>query len=78
MPALSGKKVSAAFDGGRITSDGGVLLLAEAERKFGIADRLAALTFWNGFHGERGYGPRSPSLFHGIGHRRASSMPTGP
>ena len=43
MPALSGKKVSAAFDGGRITSDGGVLLLAGAERKFGIADRLAAL-----------------------------------
>jgi hypothetical protein len=43
FPALSGKKVSAAFDGGRITSDGGVLLLAEAERKLGIADRLAAL-----------------------------------
>jgi hypothetical protein len=43
MPALSGKKVSAAFDGGRITSDGGVLLLAEAERKLCIADRLAAL-----------------------------------
>jgi hypothetical protein len=43
IPALSGKKVSAAFDGGRITSDGGVLLLAEAERKLGIADRLAAL-----------------------------------
>jgi hypothetical protein len=43
MPALSGKKVSAAFDGGRITSDGGVLLLAEAERKLGIADRLATL-----------------------------------
>ena len=43
LPALSGKKVSAAFDGGRITSDGGVLLLAEAERKLAIADRLAAL-----------------------------------
>lgn len=43
LPALSGKKVSAAFDGGRITSDGGVLLLAEAERRLGIADSLAAL-----------------------------------
>ena len=43
LPALSGKKVSAAFDGGRITSDGGVMLLAEAERGLGIADRLAAL-----------------------------------
>ncbi len=43
LPALSGKKVSAAFVGGRITSDGGVVLLAEAERRLGIADRLAAL-----------------------------------
>ncbi len=43
LPVLSGKKVSAAFDGGRITSNGGVILLAEAERSLGIADRLAAL-----------------------------------
>jgi hypothetical protein len=35
------KKVSAAFDGGRITSDGGVILLAQAERWLGIADQLA-------------------------------------
>ena len=31
-PAVGGKKVTAAFDGGRLTSDGGVLLLAQAER----------------------------------------------
>jgi len=43
LPALSGKKVNAAFDGGRITSNGGVMLLAEAERSLGIADRLAGL-----------------------------------
>lgn len=42
MPAVSGKKVTAAFDGGRISSDGGVLLLAQAERRLGIAGRLAA------------------------------------
>jgi hypothetical protein len=42
LPALSGKKVSAAFDGGRISSDGGVLLLAQAEKRLGIAGRLAA------------------------------------
>jgi Transposase DDE domain group 1 len=41
LPAVARKKVSAAFDGGRITSDGGVLLLAQAERRLGIADRLA-------------------------------------
>jgi hypothetical protein len=37
------KKVIAAFDGGRITSDGGVMLLAAVERSIGIADRLAPL-----------------------------------
>jgi putative SOS response-associated peptidase YedK len=41
LPAVARKKVSAAFDGGRITSDGGVLLLAQAERRLGIADQLA-------------------------------------
>jgi hypothetical protein len=41
FPAVQRKKVSAAFDGGRITSDGGVMLLAQAERRLGIADRLA-------------------------------------
>jgi len=34
-------KVSAAFDRGRITSDGGVMFFAQAERRLGIADRLA-------------------------------------
>lgn len=37
FPAIGRKKVAAAFDGGRITSDGGVMLLAEAERRLGIA-----------------------------------------
>src|SRR6516162_2875470 len=43
LPAVRRKKVSAAFDGGRITSDGGVMLLAQAERRHGIADRLASM-----------------------------------
>lgn len=42
FPAVSGKKVTAAFDGGRLTSDGGVLLLARVERQIGICDRIAA------------------------------------
>ena len=41
FPAVRGKKVAAAFDGGRLTSDGGVLLLAQAERAMGICGRLA-------------------------------------
>ncbi len=43
FPAVSRKKITAAFDGGRITSDGGVMLLALAERRLGIANRLAGL-----------------------------------
>ena len=42
FPAVRRKKVSVAFDGGRLTSDGGVLLLAQAERQIGICERLAA------------------------------------
>jgi hypothetical protein len=43
LPAVGRKKVTAAFDGGRITSDGGVMLLAEAERRLGLAGKLAAV-----------------------------------
>ena len=43
FPAISRKKVTAAFDGGRLTSDGGVVLLAAAERRLGVAERLAGL-----------------------------------
>jgi hypothetical protein len=43
FPAVERKKVTAAFDGGRITSDGGVMLLAVVEKQLGIADRLAPL-----------------------------------
>ena len=42
FPAVGRKKLTAAFDGGRLTSDGGVLLLAEAEREMGICRQLAA------------------------------------
>ena len=40
-PVVHGKKITAAFDGGRLRSDGGVMLLALAERRLGIDDRLA-------------------------------------
>ena len=43
FPAVGRKKLTAAFDGGRITSDGGVMLLAEAERRLGLAGKLAAV-----------------------------------
>src|SRR5580658_7974057 len=42
LPAVAGKSVHVAFDGGRLTSDAGILLLAAVERRLKIADRLAA------------------------------------
>ena len=41
LPAVRRKKVRAAFDGGLISSDGGLVLLREAERRLGLADLLA-------------------------------------
>ena len=52
--SIAGKAVRAAFDGGRLTSDAGVLMLADVERRLKIAERLArCLT-----------DPRSPGRVH--------------
>jgi hypothetical protein len=45
LPGLSpvaGKPLIARFDGGQLSSDGGLLALREVEHRLGIADRLAA------------------------------------
>jgi hypothetical protein len=41
LPPVSGKPVHVRFDGGRMTSDAGILLLAAIEQRLGIAARLA-------------------------------------
>ena len=38
--SISGRKIEADFDGSMTTSDGGVLLLRQAESKIGIVDRI--------------------------------------
>jgi hypothetical protein len=43
LPSICQKKVTAAFDGGRISSDGGVLLLAGADKRLGLIETLAAI-----------------------------------
>lgn len=43
FPAVGRKKITAAFDGGRITSDAGVMLLGQAERRLRVAEKLAAV-----------------------------------
>jgi len=40
FPSVARKKVTADFDGGRLTSDGGVMLLSMAEHRLGVAERL--------------------------------------
>ena len=40
FPAIGRKKLTAAFDGGRLTSDGGVMLLAAVERTIGVTYRF--------------------------------------
>ena len=42
LPAVAGKPVDVGFDGGRLTSDGGILLVAAIEQRLKIAERLAA------------------------------------
>src|SRR4249920_1130511 len=41
LPAVKCKPVHVAFDGGRMTSDAGILLLAAVEQRLGLAERLA-------------------------------------
>lgn len=42
LPSVCRKKLSVGFDGGRLSSDAGVLLLRGVERKLGLAGRLAS------------------------------------
>ena len=45
LPGLSpigGKDITATFDGGQLSSDGGVLILREIEKRVGMAAMLSA------------------------------------
>ena len=42
LSSVSGKSIVARFDGGLLSSDGGLLVLREVEKRLGIAERLAA------------------------------------
>jgi hypothetical protein len=47
LPGLSpvcDKRVEVRFDGGLLSSDGGVLALREIEKRLGVADRLALVS----------------------------------
>ena len=52
LSPVSGKTVVAKFDGGRLSSDGGILVLREIEQRLRVADRLAC----------RMVDPRAPKL----------------
>ena len=58
FPAVGRTKISAAFDGGRIVSDGDVMLLGQAERRLSVASKLAPVVA----------DPRNPLLItHSLG-----------
>jgi hypothetical protein len=42
LSPVCGEAIIACFDGGRLSSEGGLLALREVERRLGVADRLAA------------------------------------
>ena len=42
LSPVSGKTIVAKFDGGLLSSDGGILVLREVEQRLRVADRLAA------------------------------------
>lgn len=51
LPAVSRKKATADVTGGLISSDGGLILLREAERRLGLSDVPVALipaSHWDG------------------------------
>ena len=41
FPAVSHRTVNASFDGGDLTSDTGLLFLAQADQRLGLTDRMA-------------------------------------
>jgi hypothetical protein len=43
FPSLKGRKVEAQFNGGEVSSDGGLLLLRQVDRRLGLTEKLAAL-----------------------------------
>jgi hypothetical protein len=43
FPAVKKRQVTASFSGGEVTSDGGLLLLRQADRKLGLSKALAAV-----------------------------------
>jgi hypothetical protein len=42
LSPVSGKTIVAKFDGGLLSSDGGILVLREVEQRLRVADRMAA------------------------------------
>jgi hypothetical protein len=65
LPALRHKQLTVDVDGGNQSSDAGLLLLREAERKLGVCRRLGSCRFQNaGMIGHRRDGPA-----HVINHR---------
>jgi hypothetical protein len=60
LPAVAGKAVHLAFDGGRMTSDAGILLLAAIEQRLEIGADLCSQSTISRLENRPGPTPRSP------------------
>ncbi len=72
LPSVSRKKVTAAFDGGRLSSDSGVMPLALADRRRAVADTLrqVACTGGSASFADIRHDPRQVGLQEWLAHKR--------
>jgi len=43
LPVFKGRKVEVNFEGGDVTSDGGIVLLQQIDQKLGLTEKVAGL-----------------------------------
>ena len=59
FPSVHGRLLTAVCDGGDVTSDAGVLLVKQVDRRLGLLERMAA-GMW--IHGYQSVGPASSRI----------------
>jgi hypothetical protein len=45
LPAFKGRKIEVNFEGGDVTSDGGIILLQQIDQKLGLTEKISCRFF---------------------------------